>query len=148
MKIQPLNFAAFLGCLTLVALLVTGCGQSDLTANVDSSAAANLDDNVTITQAAFDEAVAQTDRAVLVKFGAPWCPPCRRLDAELPQVAAELGDEVEILKINVDNNPELAQQFQVNAIPRMFLFRDGRLISDRMEYMNASAITDWIARTE
>ncbi|MEM9645560.1 MAG: thioredoxin domain-containing protein [Planctomycetota bacterium] len=101
-----------------------------------------------VTLAAFRETVDQTDRPVLVKFGAPWCGPCRMVDEELVKLEDSLGSKVDVLKINVDHNRDLAQQFQVGAIPHMILFKDGDPISSRVGYLEADAMANWVANLD
>src|SRR6056297_3165096 len=129
--------------LASVALFFAGCDRSTPIAERTEPG-----DDVTITQADFDATISQSDRAVLVKFGAPWCGPCRMIDDELPAVVSELGDEIEILRINVDNNPELAQAYGARAIPKMVLFRNGEIVSDRVGYMDAENLSQWILNSK
>ena len=96
-----------------------------------------------ITKAKFKEVVNQ-DKLVLVKFGATWCGPCRRVDEELASLSDELPADVEVLTIDVDENPDLAQAFQISSIPRMMLVRNGELLDDQMGYMSKSQLQTWI----
>lgn len=96
-----------------------------------------------ISTARFDEVVNQ-DKLVLVKFGATWCGPCRQIDRELKSLAGELPADVEVLKIDVDENPELAQQFQITGIPRMLLVRGGNVLADETGYMSKAELQSWI----
>ena len=98
-----------------------------------------------VSPARFEEIVSQ-DKLVLVKFGANWCGPCRQVDEELQTLSTELPLDVEVLKIDVDKNPKLAQAFQISSIPRMFLVRDGDIVSDRVGYMSKSELQSWIGK--
>lgn len=81
-------------------------------------------------EAEFDTLIAgQTP--VLVDFWAAWCGPCRMIAPILGELAEELGDQVRIAKVNVDNLPEIATRFFVQGIPTMILFRGGQEL-DRM----------------
>lgn len=73
----------------------------------------------------FETNVTQSDRPVLVDFWAEWCGPCKMLNPVLNEIAKEAGDRVTIAKINVDEEPELANRFRVQSIPTMVVFRNG-----------------------
>ncbi|SMP65387.1 thioredoxin [Neorhodopirellula lusitana] len=96
-----------------------------------------------ISPAKFDQVVSQ-DKLVLVKFGATWCGPCRQVDAELNSLNASLPADVEVLKIDVDENPELAQQYQISSIPRLMLVRNGSIVDDKVGYMSEADLQSWI----
>lgn len=64
---------------------------------------------------------------VLVDFFATWCGPCKMMAPILQQLKAEMGEEVRILKIDVDKNPALAQQFQVRSVPTLKIFQQGQV---------------------
>lgn len=73
----------------------------------------------------FEELVLQANKPVLVDFWAEWCGPCRALAPVLDEVAKELGDKVQIVKINVDENGDLAQSYGIRGIPTMIFFKNG-----------------------
>ena len=81
-----------------------------------------------LNAANFDETV--KSGVVLVDFWAPWCNPCRMLGGILEQVAAELPADVTIGKVNIDENRDLAVKFEVMNIPRIFIYRDGKIVND------------------
>ena len=80
-----------------------------------------------LTDATFDEVIKGTGEPVVVDFWAEWCGPCKMIAPILDEIADEQGDAVKITKVNVDENPSVAQQFGVMSIPTILVFRDGEL---------------------
>lgn len=80
---------------------------------------------VTLTAENFDE-VAQADGIVLVDFWAEWCVPCRKVEPLLLEIAEEMAGKVEIVKLNIDENPETAMAYRVMSVPTLTLFKDGQ----------------------
>ena len=81
-----------------------------------------------ITNQNFKEEVLQSDRPVLVDFWAPWCGPCRMLAPVLEELDGDLAGKVKVAKVNVDEEMELAAQFQVASIPTLILFQNGQAV--------------------
>ena len=84
--------------------------------------AANI---TTLTDTNFNEEVKGSDQPVLVDFWAEWCGPCKMVAPVLEEIANEQGDKIRIAKLNVDDAPDTARQFQVMSIPTLILFKDG-----------------------
>lgn len=74
----------------------------------------------------FDQEVLQSQTPVLVDFWAPWCGPCLRVAPEIDAVADELQGRLKVVKVNVDENPEVASQYGVQGIPNLMIFKGGR----------------------
>jgi thioredoxin 1 len=82
-------------------------------------------DITTVTDVDFQTEVVEADKPVLVDFWAPWCGPCRMVAPVLEEIAKERGDDIQIVKLNIDENPETAAKYQVMSIPTLILFKDG-----------------------
>ena len=80
-----------------------------------------------VTDANFESEVMQSPVPVLVDFWAPWCPPCRMLSPVIDEIAAEKAETAKVVKVNVDENPELARRFKVQSIPLLLFFKGGEL---------------------
>ena len=80
---------------------------------------------VTLTTSTFDEAVASSDKPIIVDFWAEWCGPCKMIAPILGEIASEQADNLTVAKLNVDENPDLAMRFNVMSIPTLLVFKDG-----------------------
>ncbi|MBB6052444.1 thioredoxin [Armatimonas rosea] len=81
-----------------------------------------------VSSADFEATVLKSEVPVLVDFWAPWCGPCRRIAPELDAVAEQLGEKVKIVKLNVDEEPELAGQYGIQSIPALLIFKGGKQV--------------------
>jgi thioredoxin len=79
----------------------------------------------------FDSAIAASDRLAVIDFSAPWCGPCRILEPILGELGAELEGKVDFWKVDVDQSPQLAIRYSVQAVPTLLFLRSGRVV-DRL----------------
>lgn len=85
--------------------------------------------NKAVTDASFVSDVLQSDKPVLVDFWADWCAPCKKVDPLLAEIAAEMGDKVQIVKVNIDENPETTRAYRVMSVPTLTMFKGGEAVS-------------------
>jgi thioredoxin 1 len=78
-----------------------------------------------VTDASFDDEVLKSEKPVLVDFWAEWCGPCHAVSPILDKIAEERADELRLVKVNIDENQNIAQRYGVMSIPMMMLFKNG-----------------------
>ena len=81
-----------------------------------------------VTTADFDTEVLQANVPVLVDFWAVWCGPCRRVAPEVDAVAEQMNGQAKVLKVNVDEEPDVAARYGVQSIPTLIIFKDGKVV--------------------
>ena len=83
-----------------------------------------------VNSATFDQHVLRSEVPVLVDFYADWCGPCKALAPALEQVAAE-NPQARVVKVNIDNSPELAARYNVKSVPRLLVFKGGQIAAQQ-----------------
>lgn len=97
-----------------------------------------------VTDSSFQADVLAADKPVLVDFWAEWCGPCRMIAPALEELSDELGDQVSIVKLNIDENPEAPGKYGVRGIPTMILFKDGQPVATKVGAEPKSRIQAWL----
>ena len=95
------------------------------------------------TNTSFDELL-QSEKLVIVDFWATWCGPCRMLSPLLDAVEAEMEDQVEVVKVNVDDADEIAMRYRIMSIPTLLFFKNGQMVDRSVGAMPKSALVDKI----
>jgi thioredoxin 1 len=81
-----------------------------------------------VTDATFEEEVLKSDKPVIVDYWAEWCGPCRMVAPVLEEIATEHADKINVVKINIDDNPQVAQRYQILQIPTLNVFSGGEVV--------------------
>ena len=92
----------------------------------------------------FDEMVLGSKKLVLVDFWAPWCGPCRMVAPILEELAKDMADKIEIAKVNVDDNQEIAVRYGIMSIPTLILFRNGNIVDQSIGAASKNKMVEWI----
>lgn len=95
---------------------------------------------LTFTDASWDTEVLQSDKPVLVDFWAEWCGPCRMMGPTIDAVANEYAGRVKVGKLNVDENGGTAMRYGIRGIPTLLLFKNGRVVEQRVGAMGKADV--------
>ena len=97
-----------------------------------------------ITDSSFDDEIKNSKLPILVDFWAEWCGPCKIIGPILEEIALEQESKIKILKLNIDDNPETPQKYNVKGIPTLMLFKEGKLIDTKVGSLPKSSLSSWI----
>jgi thioredoxin 1 len=111
-----------------------------------------MSEPIHVTDAAFEKAVLQNPLPVIVDFWAPWCGPCKVVDPMLKKISQEMGDKLIVAKVNTDENPQWASQYEVQGIPTMLFIYGGKIIHRQVgalpERLLRDAVTQFLEVTQ
>jgi thioredoxin 1 len=96
------------------------------------------------SDSAFDADVLQNSKAVLLDFWAEWCGPCKMIAPLLDEVADKYEEQLDVVKLNVDENPNTAQKFGIRSIPTLILFKEGAVQAQMMGAMPKSQLEEFL----
>jgi thioredoxin 1 len=97
-----------------------------------------------VTDESFEADVLQADGPVLVDFWAEWCGPCKQIAPALEQISDELGGQVRVVKLNIEESPTTPSRYGVRGIPTMMLFKGGQMASMKVGAMPKQKILEWL----
>ena len=97
-----------------------------------------------IKEKEFESEVINSDKPVLIDFWAEWCGPCKEIVPILEEIADEMQDIIKVVKINIDENPNIPNKYGIQSIPTMIIFKKGQPISTKIGVAIKSEVKTWI----
>lgn len=102
-----------------------------------------------VTDATFDAEVLQSGKPVLVDFWAPWCGPCRQVSPILDELATEHAESIDVVKVNVDENPQVTARYGITSIPALNVYSGGEVVKSiigaRPKPVLVNELSDYLA---
>jgi thioredoxin 1 len=101
---------------------------------------------IIFTDQNFEQEVIKSDKPVLVDFWAPWCGPCQVMGPIIEELSKEMGDKVKIGKLNVDENPETSQKYEIMSIPSIKIFKGGKVVKEFTGVQNKDSLKEELSK--
>tara|TARA_B100000676_G_scaffold265703_1_gene278906 strand:+ start:154 stop:477 length:324 start_codon:yes stop_codon:yes gene_type:complete len=92
----------------------------------------------------FDKEISSSNIPVLVDFWAEWCGPCKSLGPILEEISKDLKDKLQVVKVNLDENQDLAMKYSIRSIPTLLLFKEGELVDTKVGLLPKSDLVEWL----
>ncbi len=99
---------------------------------------------VYLSDESFESDVLQSEHPVLVDYWAEWCGPCKMIAPILAEAADEYADKLAVVKLNIDENPNMAQKFGIRSIPTLMIFKDGAPQAQKLGAMSKSQLNEFL----
>jgi thioredoxin 1 len=93
----------------------------------------------------FENEVIKSNKVILVDFFATWCPPCKMLSPVLEKIASSRA-EFDVAKVNIDENNDIAGKYNIEVVPTMLVFKEGKVVDKMVGYMNENDITNTVSK--
>ena len=90
------------------------------------------------------ENIIKSENITLVDFWAPWCGPCKQLSPLIDELSSDMSGKIDVVKCNIDDNPESPSKYGVRGIPTLMIFKDGKLIDSKVGSIQKSALYEWV----
>ena len=99
---------------------------------------------VKVTDQSFEQDVLKATTPVVVECWAEWCGPCRMIGPALEEISDEMAGKVKIAKLNVDENPQISSQLGIRSIPALMMFKDGKVVAQKVGAAPKGELSRWI----